>query len=59
LEYVEEYAIANLKMQKPASHQIVHISVPKESHTIKNENLDIDDEGFFKKFKLSKIFNKE
>lgn len=38
LEYIENYASKNLKMQKPAAHQIIHISVPKESYTIKSEN---------------------
>lgn len=36
LDYVESKAILNFGMQKPASHQIVHINVPKESYSEKN-----------------------
>ncbi len=39
LDYIEQYASVNLKMQKPASHQIVYIDVPKESYTkVNNSN---------------------
>lgn len=37
LEYVEYIASSELGMQKPASHQIVHINVPKESYTEKGQ----------------------
>lgn len=35
LDYVEYIATTELDMQKPASHQIVHISIPKESYSEK------------------------
>lgn len=56
LDYIQKYATENLRMQKPSSHQIVHISVPKESYTVKNNKLNIDEDGFFKKFDIFKIF---
>lgn len=34
LDYIEEYAINKLGMQKPSSYQIKYISVPKQSYTI-------------------------
>ena len=50
LEYVEYIASSELGMQKPASHQIVHINVPKESYTEKGQ---INNEETF----ISKIKN--
>ena len=41
LDYVEAKASSELGMQKPASHQIVHINVPKESYSEKN-NIQTD-----------------
>lgn len=54
LEYVEQYATSNLKMQKPASHQIIHINVPKESYTLTNSKTNSNDESFFERFNLLK-----
>lgn len=36
LDYVEQYATSKLKMQKPSSHQTIHISVPKDTYVLKN-----------------------
>ena len=35
LDYVEYIASTELGMQRPASHQVVHINVPKESYSEK------------------------
>ena len=50
LDYVEYIATSELGMQAPASHQIVHINVPKESYSQKNNNIE-------KQSFLSKISN--
>lgn len=47
LDYVEYVASSELGMQKPASHQIIHINVPKESYSQKNNNNQ--NETFFSK----------
>ncbi len=49
LEYVENIASFELAMQKPSTHQIVHIKVPKESYSQKNDNKKPD--TFLDKFK--------
>lgn len=36
LEYIENVAVDKLGMQKPSSHQIIHINIPKESYSEKN-----------------------
>lgn len=36
LEYIEKVATEQLAMQKPASHQIIYIEVPKESYAEAN-----------------------
>lgn len=38
LDEVERLAVQNLHMNKPLSHQIFYINVPKESYTIKNNS---------------------
>lgn len=46
LEYIENVAINKLGMQKPAPHQIIYISVPKESYS---ETRIINSDNIFEK----------
>lgn len=46
LDYIENVAINKLGMQRPASHQIVYITVPKESYS---ETRIINSENIFEK----------
>ncbi|WP_250277351.1 hypothetical protein [[Clostridium] colinum] len=55
LEYVEYIASSELDMQKPASHQIVYIDIPKESYSEKSNTKDT--ESFLTKF-LNVLKNK-
>lgn len=55
LDYIENYANKKLKMQKPATHQIVHISIPKESYTVKNNIIENKENTYFEKFNLFNI----
>ncbi len=55
LDYVEYIASTELGMQRPASHQVVHINVPKESYSEKGNVKEKEENLFIKLARLFKI----
>ena len=60
LEKVERIATTKLGMQKPSSHQIIYINIPKQSYTVKYESkTSKEDDGHFKFEDILNFFKKE
>ena len=54
LKEIEEIAKTKLNMQKPASHQIVYINIPKQSYTVLHDTVTVKKED---DFSLTSIWN--
>ena len=55
LEEIEKVAKTKLNMQKPATHQLVYINIPKQSYTIQYDNVSTEEKE--EEFGLTSILN--